>query len=146
MGRQLTAREAARAVAEGATAVLDLTGEFSEASTLLSLDYLNLAVLDLTAPTPVQLRAAIDFINAHRRAGAVFVHCKIGYSRSAAVIGCWLLDAGLAVTAIDAVAWMRVARPTLVVRAEAWRALRQFPRGSDPLPETASSTLLEART
>jgi protein-tyrosine phosphatase/membrane-associated phospholipid phosphatase len=146
MGRQLTDREAARAVAEGATAVLDLTGEFSEASTLLSLNYLNLAVLDLTAPTPVQLRAAIDFINAHRRAGAVFVHCKIGYSRSAAVMGCWLLDAGLAVTANDAVARMRVARPALVVRAEAWRALRQFSRGGNPLPETASSTLLEART
>jgi membrane-associated phospholipid phosphatase len=146
MGRQLTRREAAQAIARGATAVLDLTGEFSEAGSLLSLNYLNLPVLDLTAPTPAQLRAAIDFINAHRRAGAVLVHCKIGYSRSAAVIGCWLLDTGLAATPGQAVARMRDARPTLVVRREAWRALRQFPRGGDRLRTASVSALLEAQT
>jgi protein-tyrosine phosphatase/membrane-associated phospholipid phosphatase len=146
MGRRLTRSEAAQAIAQGATAVLDLTGEFSEAGSLLSLNYLNLPVLDLTAPTPVQLRAALDFINAHRRAGAVLVHCKIGYSRSAAVIGCWLLDTGRAATPEEAVARMRDARPGLVVRREAWRALREFPRGGDRWHTTASSTLLEAQT
>ena len=94
----------------------------------LSLEYLNLQVLDLTAPTPQQLRAAADFISTHRETGTVYVHCKIGYSRTAATAGAWLLDAGLAATAEEAVALLRAARPTLVVRPEAWAALRVFQR------------------
>jgi protein-tyrosine phosphatase/membrane-associated phospholipid phosphatase len=123
MGRRLNGREAAAAVAAGVTAVLDLTGEFSEAEPFLAVPYLNLAVLDLTAPTQPQLRAAAGFISAHRETGVVYVHCKIGYSRSAAVVGAWLLDAGIAQTPDEAVARMRTVRPTLVVRSEAWRAL-----------------------
>ncbi len=128
IGRRLNDREAATAVRQGVTAVLDLTGECSEAGPFLTLEYLNLQVLDLTAPTPQQLRAAADFINTHRETGTVYVHCKIGYSRSAASVGAWLLDAGLAATAEEAVALLRAARPTLVVRPEAWVALREFQR------------------
>jgi protein-tyrosine phosphatase/membrane-associated phospholipid phosphatase len=126
IGRRLTRREAARAVKQGVTAVLDLTGECSEAGPFLGLAYLNLQVLDLTAPTPGQLRAGADFISAHRETGVVYVHCKIGYSRSAAVIGAWLLDAGLAATAEEAIASIRAARPTLIVRPEARAALREY--------------------
>ncbi|HUR32809.1 MAG TPA: phosphatase PAP2/dual specificity phosphatase family protein, partial [Vicinamibacterales bacterium] len=123
IGRRLSDREAASAVAQGVRAVLDLSGELSESAPFLALTYLNLPVLDLTAPTPAQLRTAADFISAHRRSGIVYVHCKIGYSRSAAVVGAWLLESGLAATPEDAVARMRAVRPTLVVRSEAWRAL-----------------------
>ena len=126
IGRRLNDREAAMAVKQGVTAVLDLTGECSEAGPFLEVAYLNLQVLDLTAPTPAQLRAAADFIGAHRETGTVYVHCKIGYSRSAAVVGAWLLDAGLAATAEEAIASIRAARPTLVVRPEARAALREF--------------------
>jgi len=126
MGRRLNDREAAIAVTDGVTAVLDLTGECSAARPFLGAAYLNLQVLDLTAPTPGQLRAAADFISAHRKTGVVYVHCKIGYSRSAAGVGAWLIDTGLAATAEEAVALMRAARPSLVVRPEAWAALRAF--------------------
>jgi protein-tyrosine phosphatase/membrane-associated phospholipid phosphatase len=146
IGRWLNDREAATAVKRGVTAVLDLTGECSEASPFLILEYLNLQVLDLTAPTPEQLCAAADFISAHRQTGAVYVHCKIGYSRSAAVVGSWLLDAGLAATAEQAVARIRVARPSLVVRPEAWAALREFST-IDPLVNTPTTPgLIEVRT
>jgi protein-tyrosine phosphatase/membrane-associated phospholipid phosphatase len=145
IGRQLQTREAASALRLGVTAVLDLTGEFSEARPFLSVDYLNLQVLDLTAPTQMQIRAAVAFINAHRSRGVVYVHCKIGYSRSATMVGCWLLDAGLAATAEEAVAVMRRARPTLVVRPEAWTALREFSRRDRP-PRTAPDRLIEVRT
>jgi protein-tyrosine phosphatase/membrane-associated phospholipid phosphatase len=145
MGRKLDDGEAATALRLGAAAVLDLTGELSEARPFVTVPYLNLQVLDLTAPVPAQLSAAVDFINAHRGAGAVYVHCKIGYSRSAAVIGAWLLDVGLAATPEEAVARMRVARPTLVVRPEAWAAMRAFHRG-DRLPDTTAARLIEART
>lgn len=126
IGRRLNDREAALAVQQGVTAVLDLTGEFSEAGPFLTLKYLNLPVLDLTAPATEQLRAATDFIGAQREKGIVYVHCKIGYSRSAAVLGAWLLDAGIANTAEEAVARLRAVRPSLVVRSEAWQALREF--------------------
>jgi protein-tyrosine phosphatase/membrane-associated phospholipid phosphatase len=128
IGRRLSDREAAMAVEHSVTAVLDLTGEFAEARPFLSVAYLNLQVLDLTAPTPAQLRAAVDFINAHRGTGTVYVHCKIGYSRSAAVVGAWLLDAGLAATAEQAIASIRAVRPTLVVRPEARAAVQDFAR------------------
>jgi len=128
MGRRLNDREAAAAVEQGVTAVLDLTGEFSEAGSFLTLKYLNLPILDLTAPAQEQLRAAADFISANREKGIVYIHCKIGYSRSAAVVGAWLLDAGIANTAEEAVARMLDVRPSLVVRPEAWRALREFRR------------------
>lgn len=128
IGRRLDDREAAVAVAQGVTAVLDLTGELSEARPFLTREYLNLPVLDLTAPTANQLRAAADFIGAQRQNGIVYIHCKIGYSRSAAVVGAWLLDAGIVNTAEEAVARMQAVRPSLVVRSEAWRALREFQR------------------
>ena len=138
IGRRLTDREAATAVKQGVTAVLDLTGEFSEAGPFLDLEYLNLQVLDLTAPTPGQLRAAVDFISTQRETGIVYVHCKIGYSRSAAVLGAWLLDAGLAATADEAIALLRAARPTLVVRPEACAALRAFAAIERPFSRTST--------
>jgi len=145
IGRKLNDREAALAVQRGVTAVLDLTGEFSEARPFRSIAYLNLPILDLTAPTPEQLRSAVDFISRHRDAGVVLVHCKIGYSRSAAAVGSWLLDAGLAATPEVAVARIRAARPGLVVRPEAWAALCEFSR-SDRLVNRTIPRLIEVRT
>jgi membrane-associated phospholipid phosphatase len=146
IGRQLNQREAVVASKRGVVAVLDLTGEFSEAGPLLSLTYLNLQVLDLTAPTPDQIHTAVDFINAHRSRGAVLVHCKIGYSRTATVVGCWLLDARLAASAEDAVARIRVVRPTLVLRPEGWAALREFAASTQPVNVVTTSRLIEVRT
>lgn len=146
IGRRLNDREAATALKRGVTAVLDLTGECSEARPFLTLEYLNLQILDLTAPTLEQLRAAADFISTHRETGAVYVHCKIGYSRSAAVVGSWLLDAGLAATAEEAVARMRAARPSLAVRPEAWAALREFSTIDRQVNTSATPGLIEVRT
>jgi len=55
----LTDTEAEKALSQGVTAVLDLTTEFSEAWPFLSVAYLNLPLLDLTAPTPRQLQRAV---------------------------------------------------------------------------------------
>ena len=146
MGRQLRGLDADIAVKQGVSAVLDLTGEFSEARSFRSLAYLNLPVLDLTAPTAGQVRAALDFINAQRTRGVVYVHCKIGYSRSAAVVGCWLLDAGIARTPEEAVAVMRRVRPTLVVRSEAYAALCGFSTSERATSAPQPGQLIEART
>lgn len=129
IGRKLSRAEAGQAVGQGVTAVLDLTAEFSEASAFLAGHYLNLPVLDLTAPTPGQLEEAAAFIQQYSLRGKVYVHCKIGYSRSAAAVGAYLLKDSHAKTAEDAVQLMRRARPALIVRPEIWDALRKFQTG-----------------
>jgi protein-tyrosine phosphatase len=124
MGRKLTDKEAAEATRLGVTAVLDLTSEFSEARPFVSLAYRNIPVLDLTAPTLDQLAAATVFIREHAAQGTVYVHCKIGYSRSAAVVGAFLLESGICHSVNEAIARMRAARPPIIVRPEALAALR----------------------
>ena len=145
IGRQLREKEANEAIARGVRAVLDLTGEFSEPRAFRALPYLNLPVLDLTAPSHDDLRAAIDFINAHRHQGVVFVHCKIGYSRSAAVVASWLMDVGLAATADEAVARIRAVRPSLIVRPEARCALQDF-QGTGRVVSETPAPLIEVRS
>ncbi len=128
IGRQLTDVEATQAVHQDVTAVLDLTAEFSEASPFLARTYLHLPILDLTAPTLSQLQQAAAFIAEQAATGVVYVHCKIGYSRSAAVVGAFLLDSGKVDTAEAAVALLGRVRPQIVIRPEAWAALRSYER------------------
>ncbi len=99
IGRCLKDCEAREAIAAGVTAVVDLTGEFSAPESFLGVDYLHLPVLDLTAPSQTQLDEAVAFITKHVAHGIVYVHCKIGYSRSAAVLGSSLIASGLASSA-----------------------------------------------
>jgi hypothetical protein len=124
IGRRLNDREAAGAIRAGVTAVIDLTGEFSESPPFLDVEYLHLPVLDLTPPSAEQLRQAAAFIDEQTRTGIVYVHCKIGYSRSAAIIGTWLVHAKLAPSGDDAIAWLRRVRPSIVIRPEAEIAIR----------------------
>lgn len=126
MGRLLDGREAGDLLARGVTAVLDLTAEFSEAELLRGTAYCNLPILDLTAPTIFQLRSAVAFIREQSEKGVVYVHCKIGYSRTAAVVGAYLVAAGQARDADEAMARMREARPPMIIRPEAVAALRGF--------------------
>ncbi len=126
IGRQLTDEEARTAINAGVTAVLDLTSEFSENAPFRSLAYRNVPILDLTAPTQAQLEDCIAFIREHSPGGKVYVHCKIGYSRSAAVVSAWLLASGQAETAAAAVRTLRAIRPPIVVRPEAMGAIELF--------------------
>jgi protein-tyrosine phosphatase len=144
IGRRLNECEAMIAVSQGVTAVIDLTAEFSQTPAFRSLPYLTLPILDLTAPTPTQVDAALDFINAYRRDGVVYVHCKIGYSRSAAIVGSWLIDSGLAATPEEAISRIRAARPSVVVRPEAFAAIQAFHRGGADVSRRTSS-LIEVR-
>ena len=128
IGRKLSNPEAAEAVRKGVIAVLDLTAEFSEAAPLLTTRYLNVPILDLTAPTPEQLDRCVAFLSANVTRGPVYVHCKIGYSRSAVVVGAYLLASGAVSSVGEALARLRAARPSLVVRPEAADALSRYER------------------
>jgi hypothetical protein len=126
LGRKLSDREAADAVRQGVTAVLDVTAEFSEAAPLLSTRYLNVPILDLTAPTPEQLRRCVAFVSENAACGVVYVHCKVGYSRSAVVVGAYLMKSGAVGSADEAIARLRAVRPSLVIRPEAAAALHRL--------------------
>ncbi len=92
IGRKLSAREGRMSIDRGVTAVLDLAAEFSETRPYLGVSYRSMPILDLTAPSQEQLRSAAEFIQAESCRGMVYVHCKIGYSRSAAAVGAFLIE------------------------------------------------------
>ena len=125
IGRHLNVREAAQAVAAGVVAVVDLTPDFDEPSIFTRLPYLNVPTLDLTAPDPASLQRAVQFVTTHMQRGIVYVHCKIGYSRSAAVVASSLLASGDASTVEEALAMIRGARPQAVIRPEIVACLNQ---------------------
>jgi membrane-associated phospholipid phosphatase len=124
--------EARDVVALGVTGVLDLTAEFEEPAAFARTDYRCLPVLDLTAPTRSQLEEAVGFIDRTAARGIVYVHCKAGYSRSAAAVGAWLLSSGRAATVEEALGILRRARPGIVVRPEARRALADWAASARP--------------
>jgi hypothetical protein len=104
IGTRLDDREAMKLRQKGVTAVLDLAAEFSEATPFLDLNYRNIPVLDLTALNPMQLREAVGFIKEQSARGVVYVHCKVGYSRTAVAVGAYLIASGQAQSASEALA------------------------------------------
>jgi len=126
IGRWLNDREAIAARDAGVGAVIDLTCEFTEPALFRSLNYLHLPTLDLNAPTQAQLAEAVAFIQKHEMDTIVYVHCKAGYSRTAAIAAAYLLETGRASTVDDAIQQLRAVRPTMVVRSEVRRVLDRF--------------------
>jgi protein phosphatase len=66
------------------------------------------------------------FICNHSRNGAVYVHCKIGYSRSAAAVAAYLIMSGKVKTAEEALAMIRRVRASVGIRPEVLSALSEF--------------------
>ncbi|HVT80238.1 MAG TPA: dual specificity protein phosphatase family protein [Phycisphaerae bacterium] len=137
IGSRLNPSDARDLHAQGITAILDLTCEFSEAAALRQLAYMQLPILDLTAPTPTQAADAIAFIQHHAADGIVYVHCKLGFSRTAAIAGAYLLATGAAVTPDEAAAMLARARPGIIIRPEARHAIEHF--AARPVPLTANA-------
>jgi protein-tyrosine phosphatase len=132
IGGVLNADEAENAVRKGVTAVLDLTAEFTEPAPFRSVTYRNIPVLDLTAPTAGQLEEMATFIEQEAQTGIVFVHCKIGYSRTAAAAAAYLLRTGQARSVAEASERLRRVRPAIVVRPEVLLALESFAKQVSP--------------
>lgn len=135
-GRRLTAREAAQPHHPTWNGVLDLAPEFSEVPRLRRVpDYRSLPVLDLTAPTEADLRATVIWLDNAVRAGPVYVHCALGYGRSACVVIAYLLATGVVTTAEDGVRRLRGLRPGVSLTGQQVQRLRTLERpvgGSDP--------------
>ncbi|HEX8899250.1 MAG TPA: dual specificity protein phosphatase family protein, partial [Chthoniobacterales bacterium] len=97
-----------------------------ESAPLRAVIYHNIPILDLTAPTNEQLEEMVSFVERESETGIVYVHCKIGYSRTAAVAAAYLLRSRLAMSVSDAVEMVRSARSAVVIRPEMLAALREF--------------------
>jgi membrane-associated phospholipid phosphatase len=145
IGSKLSEHEAQEARRQGVTAVLDLTCEFSETKTFLGLAYKNLPGLDLTELTQPQLREAADFIAHHSASGVVYVHCKAGYSRTAAAVGAFLIASDRANTVEECFELMRRARPAIIFRPEVSAALKQFLRNKDGSIAATATTVARCR-
>jgi protein-tyrosine phosphatase/membrane-associated phospholipid phosphatase len=126
IGRLLKTHEAQQAIDAGVVAVVDLTCEFSTPAPFRDIPHLNVRLLDLTAPPPAMIDRALAFIAEHSPRGIVYVHCKAGYSRTAAIAGAHLLHAGDCESAKTAIDRLIAARPGIVIRPEARRAIEAF--------------------
>ena len=99
--------------------VLDLTGDFDEAASLREGDYVNLQWLDWTEPSPAILRDAAAYIEmALQQEKTVFVHCALGYARSARAVAHWLVVTGRARSLEEAIEQVRAVRPGIVVTSK----------------------------
>jgi len=127
VGRLLAESEAAAALSQGVTAILDLTCELPECRTFAQhANYRNLPIMDLTAPTPAQFAEALAFINRHTRAGGiVYVHCKAGYSRSAAIVAAYLLHSEQVADVNSALQYLKKRRAGIVIRQEVLQVLEK---------------------
>lgn len=126
IGSVLNRREANAAIRLGVTSVLDLTAEFSAPAPFRQLIYRNIPILDLTAPSLAQLDEMMTFIDRESRKGIIYVHCKIGYSRTAAAAAAYLLNSGVVSSVSEAIELLRKARPTIIVRSEIVATLTDF--------------------
>jgi len=143
IGRMLNNSEAATAVRLGVTAILDLTAEFSEARPFRILRYRNIQILDLTAPRLDQLQEMAAYIEEESGKGIVYIHCKIGYSRTAAAAAAYLLSSGMVGTVSQAMDLVRQVRPTVVVRPEILAALNDFARETARVSPRLNPVLLQ---
>jgi len=82
----------------GVRAVVNAMDEYPDGPTdtyaRLQWEQLSLRVVDHCEPPLSQLVEAIDFIRKHTSRGhGVYIHCKSGHGRGAAIAFCWLLAA-----------------------------------------------------
>ncbi len=102
--------------------------------------YRNIPILDLTAPSIEQLREMASFIDEESKQGIVYIHCKIGYSRTAAAAAAYLLQTGKASGVEEAIELLRQVRPTIVVRSECALSTRNPLRPRHPEPRRRRGT------
>ncbi|MCA8973159.1 MAG: dual specificity protein phosphatase family protein [Planctomycetes bacterium] len=96
----------------GVGAIVDLTAEHSAVPAARALDYTCVPMMDLAPPQPRDVRTAVGQVERALAAGlGVYLHCGLGYQRSAIVIACWLLETERATTTRAAALRVASARP-----------------------------------
>ncbi|MFQ6101091.1 MAG: dual specificity protein phosphatase family protein [Anaerolineae bacterium] len=97
LGGQYRRRGWPRLAARGITAVLSLRAGFDDNHAAIApARYLYLPTADDEAPTLGQLREGVTFIASEiARGGGVYVHCRSGVGRAAAMVAAYLVSTGL---------------------------------------------------
>ena len=137
IGRKLREAEAKGLIENGVAAVLDLTAEYSETPAFrgaAGMAYRNVPVLDLTAPTVDQLEEGVAFVRAHVGRGKVYVHCALGFSRSAAVVAAYLMSVETELMESQAIDRIKSCRGGAVMKDDVVRVLREYARRNRPAP------------
>ena len=95
----------------------------------LGVEFLQLATTDIfEAPTQDKLEKGVKFINSASERhpnSSIYVHCKAGRTRSATLVGCYLIEK-YGITPEEAVSLMIEKRPHVLLRSKQWEALRHF--------------------
>ena len=95
----------------------------------LGIEFLQLETADIfEAPTQEKLINGVSFIKnvAEKHPNSsVYVHCKAGRTRSATLVGCYLIEK-YGMSPEDAVSLMMEKRPHVLLRSKQWEALRSF--------------------
>ncbi len=91
--------------------------------------FLQLPTTDIfEAPCQQKLLSGVNFIrDVGVDGGSVYVHCKAGRTRSATLVGCYLMDRH-GWTPEQAVAAMKERRPHVLLHTKQWEALRDYHR------------------
>ncbi len=138
VGSRLFPRDVTRLQKENIVSVLDVTaefdglGSFSEPDT--GIHYLNIPVLDHTAPKPLQIAAACRWIEEQHNAGrAVLIHCALGRGRSVFIAAAYLLARGYAKNVDEALEKIANRRCTARLNKRQKRGLNRWFEGDTSL-------------
>jgi len=97
----------------------------------LGVKFLQLPTTDMfTSPCQSQLKEGVQFIlqitdEADAPGRSVYVHCKAGRTRSATLVGCYLMEE-YGHTPEKAVEFMQEKRPHIWLGSKQWQALRDY--------------------
>ena len=95
----------------------------------LGVDFLQLPTTDIfEAPTQEKLKMGVKFINdvtTRYPNSSIYVHCKAGRTRSATLVGCYLIEKH-GISPEEAVSLMIEKRPHVLLRSKQWDALREY--------------------
>jgi len=96
----------------------------------LGVKFLQLPTTDMfTSPSQEHLQTGVQFIrevvSSSPPGSSVYVHCKAGRTRSATLVGCYLMEE-YGHTPEQAVAFMAEKRPHIWLHNKQWQALRDY--------------------
>ncbi|XP_076043567.1 protein tyrosine phosphatase, mitochondrial 1 isoform X4 [Oratosquilla oratoria] len=130
MTKQLVEAENVRGVISmNETYELKFLTHMSKGWASAGVEFLQLSTTDIfEAPCQEKLQEGVEFISnfiAQKKPGFIYVHCKAGRTRSATLVGCYLMKR-YEWTPDQAVGRIRERRPHIILGPMQWEALRTF--------------------
>lgn len=95
----------------------------------LGVQFLQLSTTDIfESPSQEKLRRGVNFVQSFENTGhSVYVHCKAGRTRSATLVGCYLM-AKHKWSPEEAITFIRSKREHILLRTKQWDALNLYYR------------------